>query len=255
MRRYDVLPLFGIGLLFLAVAAGMAVAQALPKYSDRDLMDGFARTVFGAESGGSLLDRRRVKKYGEPVRVKIYNMAARDHSARVRRFIRLANASIKDLKIRTTRSDTKANMVVFLVERRDYRRVVRETLRGAGHDTRFLERNDCSAIASAHRYRIQQAFVYIVVDETQRAFHHCMVEEILQSLGPVNDDWRLKHSIFNDYSKIDRFEVFDWFLLNMLYDARIKPGMTEKQVRRILPDVIADVRKRLPRAVSLLRSQ
>jgi hypothetical protein len=38
------------------------------------------------------------------------------------------------------------------------------------------------------------------------------------------------------------FDVYDQYLLNLLYDPRIKPGMTVQEVRAALPDVLADVR-------------
>ncbi|MCC2111526.1 MAG: DUF2927 domain-containing protein [Hyphomicrobiales bacterium] len=246
---------FGAVFLSTILVAVAAAATGRSNFTDHELIDGFSRTVFGAESGGSFIDRRRVKKYTDPVYVRIYNTASRDRTAEVIRFIGMLDKSINNLRIRTTRSDAKANMVVFLVERRRYRQVIQETLLAWGQDTRFLEMNDCSAVADAPNYEMQQALVYIVVDEGRHAFRHCMIEEILQSLGPVNDDWRLKYSIFNDYNNFDKFGVFDWYLLNMLYDRRIKPGMSEFEARKVLPTVIADARKRLRRAMPLLRSQ
>ena len=77
-----------------------------------------------------------------------------------------------------------------------------------------------------------------------------MVEEIAQSLGPANDNPQLADSIFNDRSNLDVFGLFDWFILNILYDPRIRAGMTEAEVRPILPDVIATVRKRVPQAMA-----
>ena len=77
-----------------------------------------------------------------------------------------------------------------------------------------------------------------------------MVEEIAQSLGPVNDNDALVHSIFNDQSRISGFSVFDWFILNMLYDRRVRNGMTEREVVRVLPAVIRDARARLPRVLA-----
>jgi hypothetical protein len=38
------------------------------------------------------------------------------------------------------------------------------------------------------------------------------------------------------------FDVYDQYLLNLLYDPRIKAGMTVQDVKAILPDVLADVR-------------
>jgi hypothetical protein len=38
------------------------------------------------------------------------------------------------------------------------------------------------------------------------------------------------------------FDVYDQYILNLLYDPRITPGMTVDEVRAVLPAVLADVR-------------
>jgi hypothetical protein len=38
------------------------------------------------------------------------------------------------------------------------------------------------------------------------------------------------------------FDVYDQYILNLLYDPRIKAGMTVQEVKTVLPDVLADVR-------------
>jgi len=38
------------------------------------------------------------------------------------------------------------------------------------------------------------------------------------------------------------FDVYDQYLMNLLYDPRIRPGMTVQEVQAVLPDVLADVR-------------
>jgi hypothetical protein len=48
--------------------------------------------------------------------------------------------------------------------------------------------------------------------------------------------------MFNDNVSMGYFDVYDQYLLNLLYDPRIKAGMTVQEVREILPDVLADVR-------------
>ena len=48
--------------------------------------------------------------------------------------------------------------------------------------------------------------------------------------------------MFNDNVSMGYFDVYDQYLLNMLYDPRIKAGMTVQEVRAVLPDVLADVR-------------
>ncbi|MEM6849053.1 MAG: DUF2927 domain-containing protein, partial [Pseudomonadota bacterium] len=98
----------------------------------------------------------------------------------------------------------------------------------------------------SRRSGIERAKIFLVVDEGFLRFWHCVVEEVAQSLGPANDSPRLPDSIFNDHSSVNTLLVFDWFILNMLYDPRIRPGMTENEVVPLLPNVIADARARLP---------
>jgi hypothetical protein len=38
------------------------------------------------------------------------------------------------------------------------------------------------------------------------------------------------------------FDVYDQYILNVLYDPRIKAGMTLQEVKAVLPDVLTDVR-------------
>jgi DUF2927 family protein len=38
------------------------------------------------------------------------------------------------------------------------------------------------------------------------------------------------------------FDVYDQYIMNVLYDPRIKAGMTVAEVKAVLPEVLADVR-------------
>jgi hypothetical protein len=49
-------------------------------------------------------------------------------------------------------------------------------------------------------------------------------------------------TMFNDNVSMGYFDVYDQYLLNLLYDPRIKAGMTVQEVSAALPDVLADVR-------------
>lgn len=228
----------------------VTVQDVVDAFSDEELVDGFVRTVFGAETerGGRLADdaTTTVKKFRGRVRVHVMNLASEDRSGEVKRFVEVLRRTVQGLRIGLVDSSDDANMVVFLVDRSDYRRTIRDTL-PASFDTRFLEFNACSAVTGGRRGEgLQRAFIYIAANEGRSSFRHCMVEEITQSLGPVNDDPSLVHSIYNDNSRVGGFGVFDWFILNMLYDRRVRIGMSEAEVRRVLPAVIRDARRRLP---------
>jgi len=48
--------------------------------------------------------------------------------------------------------------------------------------------------------------------------------------------------MFNDSVSMGFFDIYDQYLLNILYDPRIRAGMTIGEVRNVLPAVLADVR-------------
>lgn len=229
-----------LGLALFGSAAGSAPAT----FSDRELIDGFMRTVFGSENIWVARNaKNRVSKFAGPVRVFVSDKAKSRTSPDVRRFIRDVNRRVSSLRISTTSSRSKANYHVYLVKRTDYQAIIRETLPDVR--TGFLERAACSGIAFLRPDgAISRAIAFIVVDEGQHMFRHCMVEEILQGLGPSNDSPRLEHSIFNDRNATDQFTSFDSYILNMLYHPRIKAGMRRSQVRELLPSIVRDVRGR-----------
>ncbi|MDQ0316625.1 DUF2927 domain-containing protein [Amorphus orientalis] len=226
----------------------LTIGRVVNAFSDAELIQGFVRTVFGAEimrRGQDPETFTTVKKFTGPVRVYIINSAERDFSRQVVEFIRILNQTVHGLSIQAVSSEERANMIVFLVDRAYYRKTIRETL-PESFDTSFLRSNDCSAVTGGRAGKgLERAYVYIVANEGRRNFRHCMIEEITQSLGPVNDDVTLPHSIYNDSSRVQGFGVFDWFILSMLYDRRVKNGMTLDEVLPVLPDAIADSRRRL----------
>jgi hypothetical protein len=215
-------------------------------YTDRDLIQGFNATVFGAETGAA--DRReateRVKKFVGPISYSVYDLATKKRADEVHAFIRTLDTSVQRLDFKRQADGHTAQMVVFVVDRDNYANTIRDTLPRSA-DTTFLEENDCSAVTSGDsNYRLDRAFVFIVGDEGEQAFRHCLHEEIMQVLGPVNDSRSLTHSIFNDYSSVNDFSAFDWFILDMLYNPRIKPGMTARDVEPLLPAALTESRAR-----------
>jgi hypothetical protein len=64
----------------------------------------------------------------------------------------------------------------------------------------------------------------------------------LQSLGPINDTASVPWTMFNDKVSMGFFDVYDQYILNLLYDPRIKAGMTAEEVKSVLPEVLVDVR-------------
>jgi Protein of unknown function (DUF2927) len=48
--------------------------------------------------------------------------------------------------------------------------------------------------------------------------------------------------MFNDDVQMGFFDVYDQYLVNMLYDPHVRPGMTRDEVSALLPDIFPTVR-------------
>lgn len=148
------------------------------------------------------------------------------------------------LDVAVTNDRRYANFTVTLVANRDLRRTIR-SLYGSDRATRIqrsLNPQCLSGIGKDNRYRIRRAEVILPVDAGEFTFYDCAYEELLQALGAINDDRSVSWTMFNDDVQMGIFDIYDRYLLNTLYDPRVRPGMTKEEVNRVLPEVLSTVR-------------
>jgi hypothetical protein len=69
----------------------------------------------------------------------------------------------------------------------------------------------------------------------------CIHEELSQGLGLANDSPQSRPSIFNDDEEFALLTRHDELLLKMLYDPRLRPGMTEAEARPIVETIAAEL--------------
>ena len=231
----------------LASSLLVAVALLLPAtpgraLSDAALIDGFGRTIFGSEFPTWGVQSYRVKKYTRPVRFYIDDRSAAGRRAEVVRFLRSLPQQIRGLDATIVEKAGQANFRVFILDRANYRDVVaNEVYRGASSG---FAPGKCLVRVISGRTGIERSDAVIVADDGEFLFKRCLVEEILQGLGPVNDDATLAASVFNDSSRHSSFTKFDRMLLNMLYHPRIRHGMRPREAEAVLPAVLADIARR-----------
>ena len=69
----------------------------------------------------------------------------------------------------------------------------------------------------------------------------CIQEELAQGLGLSNDYALARPSIFNDDEEFGFLTRQDELMLKMLYDARLRPGMSEAEARPIVEQIAAEL--------------
>lgn len=232
---------WALGCLALLGALAMLPATAVSddSLSDKDIAKGFYNTVFGAEHTTQLWQTKIVKKYMQPVHFYVDNRAQADRSADVLAFLDSLPMMIKGLNIAIVDDPAKANFRIFIVDREQYATVARSEVY---RQPNVAVPGRCLARVVSGRTGIKRSDAIIVADEGEFLFRRCLTEEILQGLGPVNDSSMLPQSVFNDTSKHSSFTRHDRYILNVLYDPRIRPGMSEGEVGSVLPSVIKDMR-------------
>jgi hypothetical protein len=212
-------------------------------FTDAEIVEGFFKVTFGAEfhvAGGT----DRIRKYEGPIRVYVDNRTKPDRTSQVAAVVADIRARVRDLDMAMTSRREDAEIVVSLVRDRDLSHAIRSLygIDRARRIQRSLEPQCLSGFRKDENSRILHSDVLIVADAGEFVFYDCIYEELLQSLGPINDDTTVPWTMFNDDVQMGFFDLYDQYLLNILYDRRVRPGMTRSEVEALLPEVLPQVR-------------
>ena len=212
-------------------------------FSNAEITDGFFKIAFNAEMQIGA-PAKRVRKYDEPVRIFVVSKGEPDRRAEIAAIVDDIRARVNHLDVAITNDRAAANFTVTLVAERDLTQTIRSLF---GNDRakriqKSLSPQCLSGIGKDSRYRIRRAEVILPVDAGEFVFYDCAYEELLQALGAINDDRSVPWTMFNDDVQMGFFDVYDQYLLNILYDPRIRPGMTKQEVDALLPDVLSTTR-------------
>ena len=211
-------------------------------FTDREIIDGFLKTAFGAEYHlAGKVDR--IRKYDMPVRV----FADGSHAGRKRQIAAIVadiGHRVQHLDIAMAANADTANVTINLVRDRDFDRTIAKFYGNerAREIRSSLDPQCLSGFRKNEKFEIQHSDIFLTVDNGDFIFYDCAYEELLQSLGPINDTTSVPWTMFNDDVQMGFFDVYDQYILNILYDPRIKAGMTVQEVNAVMPQVLEDVR-------------
>ena len=251
--RMTSMTIAGLAMAFAAIGSGPANAEnpditsrraaERTDFTNDEIKDGFFKIAFIAELQ---LDKRaeRVRKYDEPVRIFVVSRASPDRRAEIATIVADIRSRVNHLDVAVTNNREDANFVVMLVGKHNLIPTIRSRY-GANRAQQIqqsLHPQCLSGIGKDELYRIRRAEVILPVDAGEFTFYDCAYEELLQALGTINDDQSVPWTMFNDDVQMGFFDVYDQYLLNILYDPRIRPGMTKQQVGAILPEVLSTAR-------------
>jgi hypothetical protein len=243
----------GLAVLLLSLGAMTAVAE-IPAiasrqhnekkdFTDSQIADGFMKTAFGAEYHlEGHVDR--IRKYHKPIRVYVSGVERPDRQKQLAGVTTDIGKHIPNIDIAMTSNRSEANVIVTFVLDRDLDKSIRKFY-GVEHAKAIRKALDPQCLSGFRKndnYEIEHSEVILTVDNGDFVFLDCAYEELLQSLGPINDTSSVPWTMFNDDVSMGFFDIYDQYLMNILYDPRIKAGMSVDDVRPLLSQIMPDVR-------------
>ena len=222
-------------------------------YSNEQLLRNFLSIALQAEAAddmdadGSIA----ISKWRGPVRYRLTGAHMRDR-------IQIAAlsqhlAGLTGLEIREAGEGERYNMDIRFVPR-PFRGLEMRELLGTqwlgprvarlASDWRDYETDRCFTLTTRDpRTGITGTAHIYIKDELPLVWREtCIIEEMAQSLGLLNDDPRATPSIFNDDGAYQALTSHDEYLLRVLYDPRIRSGMRRGRVVPLAEEVIAELR-------------
>jgi hypothetical protein len=211
------------------------------------------------EVGGRLLSREtpsRLRRWESPVRIGVEFGAAVPEDQRVRDLASLGGLTARLARLTghpiTLVEDNRAANFRVLVLTEEERRAYGPRLAAMlpGIDALSLRTvtgmplsASCLVLAFARggTSTYTQAVAVVRAELPDLTRLSCFHEEVSQGLGLPNDYAGARPSIFNDVQEFALLTGHDEMLLRILYDARLRPGMTPPEARPIVQAIATEL--------------
>lgn len=197
-----------------------------------DLVESFELIALRNEYGGD--DWVPVRKWTEPLRVYLDSRVGYkdlQHEMVDTHLNQLVEITKHDIRITADKSE--ANTLLVFDAEQNLRSLADTLIPDAKLDDQFLNRSVCLATIYLNSdSSIKKAVVIIPVDRARAKAKllTCIIEELTQILGLVNDSDKVYPSIFNDKSIDQKLSYHDVHLLKLLYHPEVRPGMSRTEV-------------------------
>jgi hypothetical protein len=145
-------------------------------------------------------------------------------------------------------SNQPANITINAVPRSEIRRALPQAACFVAPNVSTMEeyrksRKTRKANWSELRSREKLA-IFLPNDVSPQEVRDCLHEELAQSLGPLNDLYRLPDSVFNDDNVHTVLTGFDMLMLRTYYSPQLHNGMSRGQVAATLPHILRGINPR-----------
>jgi Protein of unknown function (DUF2927) len=242
-----------LALAFVAVASpALAASEPQPaprgafagapdeytQFSADELKRGFLALAFGSDLRIGARPRG-IRRFNHPIRARVIPGGSINRTAATQRIIEEYARKIPNLHLTLVHA-APADLEVRLIDEKDFKSALHAAF-GAKVARTFIRRTDpqcMTSVRSSTAGDILRSVSFIIVDKGTHVFLDCAYHELLHAFGLSNHDQHNPWTTLNQRRMVGYLTVYDRALLTALYDPRIKPGMTAKQVGGKLTGVI-----------------
>jgi hypothetical protein len=245
--------LVAVAVAFGAVALAASDKEAAPpgapenapaqymRFTAAELERGFLALAFGSDLRIGVRPRG-IRRFDHPIRARVIGGGSINRGAAMYRIIDDYARQVPGLRLsQSTAPD--ADVELRLIDEKDFQSALQAAF-GAKIAQTFVARTDpqcMTSVKSTADGDIVHSISFIIVDKGDDVFLDCAYHELLHAFGLSNHDQRNPWTTLNQKRAVGYLTVYDRALLTLLYDVRIRPGMTARQARAVLPQVIASL--------------
>jgi hypothetical protein len=232
----------------IAIALGVALMFSSPltaghgagTLSNARVLANLTEVVFGSEFIGE--DSAIVRKWRGPMRLAIYAREPARYRPIVEPVLRRLGA-LTGIDIGLVDQAAEGQNAYILILGRSQFYAYADSHLGPGKDPRTNSYLACFGVFAAERIGTITEITAVLPDFIDMAaLHACVVEEVAQALGLPNDSFTVDPSIFNDDDEYQDLTWQDELFLRVLYDPRVRPGMTRAEFEPVAARIIDELR-------------
>ncbi len=211
------------------------------QFSAAELSRGFLALAFGSDLRIGARPTG-IRRFDHAISAHVTGGGAVDRRAAMARVIGDYARAVPGLHLSETSAES-ADIELRLIDEKDFQSALQAAF-GAKIARTFVTRTDpqcMTSVKSTADGKIVHSISFIIVDKGDDVFLDCAYHEMLHAFGLSNHDQHNPWTTLNQKRMVGYLTVYDRALLTLLYDSRIRPGMTVRQARMVLPEIIDDL--------------
>jgi len=208
-------------------------------FSAAELTRGLLALAFGSDLHVGPLEPG-LRRFNHPIRARVLGGGSVDRKAAMERVLREFATKVPQLQLVVVPDVEKADLEVRLIDEKEFAAALRAAF-GARVANDFIKRTDpqcMTSVTSESDGTIDHAISFVIVDKGVDVFLDCAYHEPLHAFGLSNHDQHNPWTTLNQKRMVGYLTVYDRMLLTLLYDPRIRPGMSKAQTRKALQGIV-----------------